>query len=227
MRLKIILTLSVLAGVILTWNLHTMFMKVPDEANQGAIFRIFYFHFPAAITSFTGFYLGMFCGVGYLIRKDLRLDSIAASINEVSLAFATIALVTGSIWGRVIWGIWWTWDARITSYFVCWLLYVGYLMLRRAIDDPTTRARLCAVLSIFAAIDIVIVWKSIEWWRTQHPGPVLEIRGGGGMAAGMEAPLWWNFLALLLIFTVLVLIRTRQESMRREIDSLRRYAHAF
>jgi heme exporter protein C len=227
MRLKIILTLSVLSGLILAWNLHTMFMKVPDEANQGAIFRIFYFHFPAAITSFTGFYLGMFAGVGYLIRKDLRLDSIAASINEVSLAFATIALVTGSIWGRVIWGIWWTWDARITSYFVCWLLYVGYLMMRRAIDDPTTRARLCAVLSIFAAIDIVIVWKSIEWWRTQHPGPVLEIRGGGGMAAGMEAPLWWNFLALLLLFTVLVLIRMRQESMRREIDSLRRYAHAF
>jgi heme exporter protein C len=227
MRLKIILTLSVLAGVILAWNLHTMFLKVPDEANQGAIFRIFYFHFPAAITSFTGFYLGMFAGVGYLIRKDLRLDSIAASINEVSLAFATIALVTGSIWGRVIWGIWWTWDARITSYFVCWLLYVGYLMMRRAIDDPTTRARLCAVLSIFAAIDIVIVWKSIEWWRTQHPGPVLEIRGGGGMAAGMEAPLWWNFLAMLLLFTVLILIRMRQESMRREIDSLRRYAHAF
>jgi heme exporter protein C len=227
MRLKIILTLSVVCGLILAWNLHTMFMKVPDEANQGAIFRIFYFHFPAAITSFTGFYLGMFAGVGYLIRKDLRLDSIAASINEVSLAFATIALVTGSIWGRVIWGIWWTWDARITSYFVCWLLYVGYLMMRRAIDDPTTRARLCAVLSIFAAIDIVIVWKSIEWWRTQHPGPVLEMRGGGGMAPGMEAPLWWNFLAMLLLFTVLILIRMRQESMRREIDSLRRYAHAF
>lgn len=214
-------------GLILAWNLHTMFMKVPDEANQGAIFRIFYFHFPAAITSFAGFYLGMFAGVGYLITKNLKLDSIAASINEVSLAFATIALVTGSIWGRVIWGIWWTWDARITSYFVCWLLYVGYLMMRRAIDDPTTRARLCAVLSIFAAIDIVIVWKSIEWWRTQHPGPVLEIRGGGGMAAGMEAPLWWNFLAMLLLFTVLILIRMRQESMRREIDSLRRYAHAF
>jgi heme exporter protein C len=227
MRLKIILALSVLSGAILAWNLHTMFMKVPDELNQGAIFRIFYFHFPAAITSFTGFYLGMFAGVGYLIRKDLRLDAMAASINEVSLAFATIALITGSIWGRVIWGIWWTWDARITSYFVCWLLYVGYLMLRRAIDDPTTRARLCAVLSIFAAVDIVIVWKSIEWWRTQHPGPVLEIRGGGGMAPGMEAPLWWNFLALLLLFTVLVLIRMRQESTQREIDSLRRYANAF
>ena len=227
MRLKAILLLSVICGAILAWNLHTMFTSVPDEVNQGRVFRIFYFHFPAAITSFAGFYLGMFFGIAYLVKKDLRYDAMAASINEVSLAFATIALATGSIWGRIIWGIWWAWDPRITSYFVCWLIYVGYLMLRRAIDDPTARARLCAVLSIFAAVDIVIVWKSIEWWRTQHPGPVLEIRGGGGMAPGMEAPLWWNVLALLMLFIVLVLLRTRQESIQREIDSLRRYAHAL
>ena len=227
MRVKIILALAAISGAILAWNLHTMFMRVPDELNQGPIFRIIYFHVPSAITSFTGFYVGMFAGLGYLWRKNLRLDAFAAAVNEVSLAFATIALITGSIWGRIIWGIWWAWDPRITSYFVCWLLYVGYFMLRRAIDDPTTRARLSAVLSIFAAIDIVIVWKSIEWWRTQHPGPVLEIRGGGGMAPGMESPLWWNFLALVLLASALVMIRMRQESMQREIDSLRRYAHAF
>ncbi len=227
MRVKIILALAAISGAILAWNLHTMFMRVPDELNQGPIFRIIYFHVPSAITSFTGFYVGMFAGLGYLWRKNLRLDAFAAAVNEVSLAFATIALITGSIWGRIIWGIWWAWDPRITSYFVCWLLYVGYFMLRRAIDDPTTRARLSAVLSIFAAIDIVIVWKSIEWWRTQHPGPVLEIRGGGGMAPGMESPLWWNFLALLMLASALVMIRMRQESMQREIDSLRRYAHAF
>jgi heme exporter protein C len=124
MRLKIIVTLSVLAGLILAWNLHRIFLQVPDEANQGAIFRIIYFHVPAAITSFTGFYIAMFSAVGYLVRKDLRFDSIAASINEVSLAFATITICTGSIWGRIIWGIWWTWDARLTSYFVCLLIYV-------------------------------------------------------------------------------------------------------
>ena len=227
MRLKIILILATLSGLILAWNLHTMFLQVPDEANQGAIFRIIYFHVPAAITSFTGFFLAMFAGIGYLASKNLRFDAAAASITEVSLAFATITLITGSIWGRIIWGIWWAWDPRITSYFVCWLIYVGYFMLRRAIDDPTTRARLGTVLSIFAAIDIVIVWKSIEWWRTQHPGPVLEIRGGGGMAPGMEAPLWWNFLALVMLAAALVIIRMRQVSMQREIDSLRRYAHAF
>jgi heme exporter protein C len=227
MRLKIILALSVLSGLILSWNLHTMFLKVPDELNQGAIFRIIYFHVPSAITSFAGFFLAMFASVGYLIKKDLRFDSVAASITEVSFAFTTITLITGSIWGRIIWGIWWTWDYRLTSFFICWLLYVGYLMLRRAIDDPTTRARLCAVLSIFACVDVVIVWKSIEWFRTQHPGPVLSIRSGGGMAPGMEAPIWWNFLALIMLATVLVLIRMRQEAMQREIDTMRRYAHAF
>jgi len=179
------------------------------------------------ITAFVGFYAAMFLGIGYLIRRDLRLDSIAASINEVSLAFGLITICTGSIWGRVIWGIWWTWDARLTSYFVCILIYFGYFMLRRAIDDPTTRARLSAVMSIFAGVEIVLVWKSIEWFRTQHPGPVLEIRGGGGMAPGMEAPLWWNFLALLMLSTALILIRTRQETMKLEIDALRRHAHAF
>ena len=227
MRLKIIVTLTAVAGLILAWNLYRIFLQVPDEANQGAIFRIIYFHVPAAITSFTGFYIAMFSAIGYLVTKDLRFDSIAASVNEVSLAFASITLCTGSIWGRIIWGIWWTWDPRLTSFFVCWLIYVGYFMLRRAIDDPTARARLSAVLSIFACVDIVLVWKSIEWFRTQHPGPVLSIRNGGGMAPGMEAPIWWNFLALMMLATALVLIRMRQEAMQREIDSMRRYAHAF
>ena len=227
MRLKIILTLAAVAGLILAWDLGRIFLVVPDEANQGPIVRIIYFHVPAAITSFAGFYVAMFSSIGYLINKDLRFDSVAASINEVSLAFASITLCTGSIWGRVIWGIWWTWDPRLTSFFVCWLIYVGYFMLRRAIDDPTARARLSAVLSIFACVDIVLVWKSIEWFRTQHPGPVLEIRGGGGMAPGMEAPLWWNFLAFLMLSTALILMRTRQEAMKLEIDALRRHAHAF
>jgi heme exporter protein C len=227
MRVKLIILLSLLSGSLIAWNLHTMFLSVPDEANQGAIFRIIYFHVPSAITSFTGFFVAMCFALGYLAKRNLRFDSIASAINEVSLAFATITLITGSIWGRIIWGIWWTWDPRLTSYFICLLMYFGYFMLRRAIDEPHQRARLSAVLSIFACVDIVIVWKSIEWFRTQHPGPVLSIRNGGGMAPGMEAPIWWNLLALLMLSTSLILIRTRQQSMQHEVETLRRYAHAF
>jgi heme exporter protein C len=227
MRTKIILALTLASAAILAWNIHTIFLKVPDEANQGAIFRILYFHVPAAISSFIGFFVAMGCSVMYLAKKDLRYDAVAASINEVSLAFATITLITGSIWGHIIWGVWWAWDGRLTSYLICWLMYVGYLMLRRAIDEPTQRARICSVLSIIASADIVIVWKSIEWWNTQHPGPMLSIRGGSGASTGMEPPIYWNMLALSMLCAALILIRIRQEAMRHEIDSMRRYAHAL
>lgn len=221
------MALCALAGLIIAWNLHTIFINVPDEVNQGAIFRIIYFHIPAVFTAFIGFYVAMFCAIWYLIKKDLRFDAIAAAVTEVSAVFATVTLITGMIWGRIIWGIWWTWDPRLLSFAVCLLFCWGYLMLRRAIDDPTLRARLSAVLLIFTSLDIVIVWKSIEWWRTQHPGPVLSIRNGGGMAPGMEAPIYWNLLALMMLSTALIIIRMRQEETQREIDSLRRYAHAM
>lgn len=227
MRTKIILALVAASGLLLAWNLHTILLNVPDEANQGGIFRIIYFHLPAALTSFTGFFVAMFSALFYLAKRDLRFDAAAAAINEVSFSFAIITLVTGSIWGRIIWGVWWAWDPRLTSYFICLLMYSGYFMMRRAVDEPHRRARLSAVLSILASVDIVIVWKSIEWFRTQHPGPVLEIRGGGGMAPGMEAPIFWNLLAFLMLEIALVLIRMRQQSIQSEIESLRRYAHAF
>jgi len=110
---------------------------------------------------------------------------------------------------------------------VCWMMYAGYLMLRRAIDEPTTRARNSAVLSIFIFPGVYITWKSIEWWRTQHPGPVLSVRGGGGMAKGMEPVMWWNLLALVLLAVVIVALRLRQEERQRELDALRRRAHAL
>lgn len=227
MRQKLTLASAALAGLVVTWNLYNILINVPDELNQGAVFRIFYFHLPFALASFVGFFTAMGFGVAYLWKKDLRYDALAAPITEVSFAFAIVTLVTGSIWGRVIWGIWWTWDPRLTSYFICLLMYSSYFMLRRAIDEPHQRATLSAVLSIFASLDIVFVWKSIEWYRTQHPQPVLSIRGGGGMAPGMEAPAYWNLLAMILLGISLILIRMRQENMKREIESLRRFAHAM
>lgn len=224
---KLTITLAALAAVILCWNLHTIFLDVPDELNQGAAFRIIYFHIPAVFTSFCGFYLAMALAILYLIKKDLRFDAMSAAITEVSAVFATVTLVTGMIWGRIIWGIWWTWDPRMISYVVCLLFCWGYLMLRKAVDDPSQRARLSAVLLIFTSLDIVIVWKSIDWWRTQHPSAVLSIRSGGGMAPGMEAPIYWNLLALIMLATAMALVRMRQESMQREIDAVRRYAHAM
>jgi heme exporter protein C len=227
MREKLIYAFSIVAMALIAWDLYRIFMVLPDEANQGSIYRIIYFHVPAAITAMVGFFVAMVTSALYLITRNLKFDSVAAAVTEVGVIFAAVNLVTGSIWARVIWGIWWTWDARLTSMLICWLLYAGYLMLRRATDEPTQRARLSAVLSIFSFVDVIIVWKSIEWWRTQHPAPVLSIRNGGGMAPGMESPLWWNVLAMALVATCLILLRMRQEGIRRELDALRRYAHAL
>ena len=142
------------------------------------------------------------------------------------MVFSLVNIVMGSIWARVIWGIWWTWDARLTSALVCILIFSAYVMLRRAIDEPTQRARLSASLCIFGCVDVVIVWKSIDWFRTQHPAPVLSIRtGGGNIDPAMERMIFLNLCALLLMGAALVLIRTRQEATAREIDSLRRFAN--
>jgi heme exporter protein C len=226
-RDRIIYMLVAVCAVLLVWDFYKIFMVLPDEANQGAIYRIVYVHVPSIFTGFTGFFVALVASGMYLGTKNLKYDAFAAAVTEVALAFATIVLATGMIWGRIAWGVWWAWDARLTTMLVCWLIYWGYVMLRRAIEEPTQRARLSAVVSIFGCADIMIVWKSIEWWRTQHPAPVLSMRDGGGMAPGMESPIYWNWLAMMCLATIFVLVRMRQEETSREIDSLRRMAHSY
>ncbi|PYT14711.1 MAG: cytochrome C assembly protein [Acidobacteria bacterium] len=227
MRDKVFYLLAAASAALLSWNLYKIFFVLGDEKDQGSIWRIFHFHVPSNILGMSGFIIGMVFSLIYLVNKNLRYDAIAAAITEVSLVFAAVGLVTGSIWARIIWGVWWAWDARLTSMLVCWLIFAGYLMLRRAIEEPIQRARLSAVVSVFGGIDVFIVWKSIEWWRTLHPGPVLTIRNGGGMPPGWQATMYWNLLALLCLAVMLVMVRMRQEGVAREIDSLRRMAHSY
>jgi len=226
MRDKLAIGLAAAASALLANNLYQMFMVLPDEALQGAIYRILFFHAPAAMVGMIGYFVALTFSVLYLSSKNFLYDSLAASIVEVSLVFSLVNIVTGSIWARIIWGIWWTWDYRLTSALVCILIFFGYLVMRRAIEEPTQRARLSAALCIFGCVDVVIVWKSIEWFRNQHPGPVLDFRTGGGKMDPAYAHVFWlNFLAILLMGVALVLVRTRQEATAREIDSLRRLAH--
>lgn len=227
MRNKLLLALAVLAGLLLVRNFYVILLQLPDEINQGPIWRVFTVHVPGAFVASLCAMASLVASVLYLVKKDLKYDALSVAVVEVGLAFGAINLVTGMIWGRIIWGIWWTWDARLTSMLVCWLMYSGYLMLRGAVEEPTMRARNSAVLAIFISPGLYITWKSIEWWRTQHPGPVLSIRKGGGMAPGMESAMWLNVLAFLMVAVVLVVIRLRQEREQREIDALRRTALAF
>lgn len=226
-REKFAIALALGAAVLLSYNLYEMFLVLPDEALQGAIYRILFFHAPAALVGMIGYFVALTYSVLYLSSGNLRWDSLAASLVEVSLVFSCVNIVTGSIWARIIWGIWWTWDYRLTSALVCILIFAGYLMMRRAIEEPTQRARLSSALCIFGCVDVVIVYKSIEWFRNNHPGPVLSIRTGGGtMDPAMERIFYLNMLAILMMAGAMVLIRTRQEAIAREIDSLRRFANA-
>lgn len=225
MRDKIIYILGILGTILVIGNLHHIFLGMPGEAMQGQIGKMIFVHVPAAIAGFTFYGVAVIGSIGFLVTKDFKYDSLAVSSVEVAQVFALINLVTGSIWGHIIWGIWWTWDLRLTSQFMCFMLYLGYLLMRPAIAEATQRATMSAILAIFAAADIPLVIMAIRLHnvRTQHPAPVLE-------TGGLD-PTWWPpfliaIVAFWLIGTALVLVRLRQETVRREIDSIRRELHA-
>jgi heme exporter protein C len=224
MKEKATYILAGLAGIILLLNIYNIFMVLPDEANQGAVYRILFFHVPPAITGMVLFFVAMVSSVAYLSFKNFLWDALSVAAIEVGVVLSVVNLVTGSIWGRNQWGIWWAWDARITSQFICVMIYVGYLVIRPAFSDATQRATISAVLSIFAFADIPIVWFSIRWWRTQHPGPVLET---GGLQHDMGMALLYNTIGFLLLGAALTLIRLRSEEVQREVESMRRLAHAL
>jgi heme exporter protein C len=224
MRQKVMFGMLALAAVLLMRNLY-MISVLPDELQQGQIFRIIFFHVPAAIAAMCGSAVALVASVLFLITKKFKYDALAVAVTEVGLAFLAVNLVTGSIWARVIWGVWWAWDARLTSALVCWILYAGYLILRQALEEPTQRATFAAVYSIFAFTDVPIVIFSIRWWRTLHPQPVFFTKSGS-FPADWTFTLVLNLLAMFLLYAVLTMIRLRQEHTMREIDFLRREAHA-
>ena len=217
MREKILYAIAVSAGSLLAYNIYNIFMVLPDEAAQGMIYRIMYFHIPSWWTALLAAGTALIASILYLTTCRLRYDALAVSVTEVGVAFVCIGLTTGMIWGRIIWGIWWTWDARLTSALICLLLYAGYLMLRTTMDEPGQRAKISAVFSIFAFADVPIVWYSIRWWRTQHPPPMQ-------LPPDMMQAVLINWLALILLSVVLVAIRMRQENRLRELAGLHRQA---
>jgi heme exporter protein C len=189
----------------------------PTERTMGLIQRIFYFHVPSAWTGFVAFFLVLVSSTAYLFRRRPQWDWLAVSAAEVGVAFFTVVLVTGPLWAKPVWGIWWTWDARLTSTFVLWVLYVSYLLLRTLVGDPERRATVSAVFGIFAFLDVPLVYFSIWFWRTQHPQPVI---GGGGLDKRMWPVFLICWAALLALMALLVRQRYRLEALRHEVQEL-------
>ena len=213
---------AVITFLLLSYGLYQGMWEAPREATMGDIQRIFYYHVPSAWTSFLCFFANFIASVVYLVRRNLKADAFAVGTAEVGVVFCTVVLVTGPLWARPVWGIWWTWDARLTTTLVLWLIYVSYLMLRRYSTGQATPT-LAAALAIFGFLDVPIVYMSIRWWRTQHPQPVIAGGQGSGLDPHMWAAVLWNWAAFMAFAALLIWVRYRLEITRQQLDE----AHAL
>ncbi len=207
--------LAVLTGVLLSYALYEALIAAPTEQTMGPVQRIFYYHVPSAWTAFILFFINFFASIVYLIWRANKADIVALVTAEVGVVFCTVVLVTGPIWARPVWGIWWTWDLRLTLTLVLWLIYVSYLVLRRFSSSGQTPL-LAAVLAVFGALDVPLVYFSIWFFRTQHPQPV--IGGGGSIDPRMLHVLLINWLAFSCFAALVCWFRYRLEVMRRDMD---------
>ena len=212
--------LAGVTGAALLAAVYLIFLWVPMEATMGPVQRIFYLHVPSAAVAFAAFFIGGGAAIGFLAKRDHRLDDLSVACNEVGLLFACVNLVTGCLWAKPVWGVYWAWDARLTSMLLLALIYMAYLILRQSIEEPSQRAAVCAVVSIFGMVDVPIVYMANRWWRTQHPAPVLG--GEGSLDPRMTFVLFFTIGALGLLFWCLVRQRRRLEALRRGTDALRR-----
>jgi len=201
-----VLLMVVAAGLI--------FLYAPEDYLQRAPQRIFYLHVSSAIAAFASFALVMVASIIYLRRDSLTADRLARAGALVGVVFTTVTLVMGMLYAKPIWGTFWTWDARLTSTLVLWIIYAGYLLLRRLADPGRQAARFAAVVGIFGFVDVPIVYFSVTWWRTQHPGPVI-------VSNALPPEMLLTFLATmactLFLAGVMVVIRYRIETLTDEV----------
>src|SRR6516162_10643617 len=205
---------------------YAAFYVAPEERTMCVIQRIFYFHAATAWAGEMTFFVCFLANLLYVWKRQPKYDWLGVSSAEVGLACITIVLITGPIWAHPVWGIWWTWDARLTSTFVLWLLYVSYLLLRTLIEEPGRRALLSAVFGIFAFLDVPLVYGSIRWWRTQHPSPVIMGGQGSGLDPTMKKVFFFSVLAMHILVAFLIVERYALEKLKSEVDILRREAEA-
>ena len=208
--------LSILTAILLGYALYQALVIAPTDALQGDVYRIIYYHVPSAWTAMVLFLVNFVASVVYLIRRSQKADMLALVCAEVGVVFCTIVLVTGPIWARPVWGIWWApGDIRLTSTLVLWLIYVSYLLLRRFSSSAQTQM-LAAALAVFGALDVPLVYFSIWFFRTQHPQPV--IGGGGSMDPRMLRVLLLSWMAFLCFAFLVCWSRFRLELLHREVE---------
>ena len=182
---------------------------VPPDATQGEVQRLMYVHVPIAWVTFLAFGVVFIGSVAYLITKRIQWDRVAAASAEIGVGACALTIVLGSLWGRPVWGTWWTWDPRLTTTAVLLLIYVGYLSLRKVADSPARRAKWSAVVGVVGFIDVPIVHESVVWWRSLHQQATVLRIGAPTIAASMLATLLLAFVAFSLAYGYLMAVRLR------------------
>lgn len=213
------LNLTGLVGIaVVLVGLYMAFIYAPTDRVQGHAQRIFYVHVPMAWLAYLAYGVLFVGAVGYLWKKDMKWDRLARGSAELGFLFTTLVLVTGSLWGRPIWGTWWQWEARLTTTLVLWFIYLGYFMLRSYASDRDRAARHSAVLGVIGAIDIPIIHQSVEWWRTLHPEPVVLDTTGPNLPDSMLYTLLVTFIGFTVFYVYLLGLKYRVELARDEIS---------
>lgn len=215
MRPRIALILSILLMLL---ALFMVFIYVPTDKETGVIQRIFYFHVPVAWVSFAAFFITFVSGIAYLVKRSPFWDFVASASAEIGLIFTTMVLITGSIWAKPIWGVWWTWDARLTSSLVLWLIYVAYFIVRAYIAEDERRFRYSAVIGIVGFVDVPVVALAIQLWRTAHPSAVVF---EGGLAPSMLATLLVSIAAFSALYLAFLFFRVHLKEDEYELKKLK------
>ena len=200
--------LSLVAALVLLAGLAAALTAPPDRI-QGDLMRLMYVHVPAAWLAYLSFALTFGASVGWLWKRQARLDRLAAASAEVGVFFTGLAIALGSVWGKPVWGVWWTWDPRLVTTALMFFVYLGYLALRRATPDPAARARRAAVFGVLAFAQVPVVHMSVIWWRALHQPPTVLRPGDPTIDHWMLAVLLLNLVAFTLVFAVLLRARLR------------------
>jgi heme exporter protein C len=188
--------------------LHKIFLASPEERVMGAVQKLFYFHVPMAAVTFLSVFTLLAGAIGYLWTRRAGWDHLSVASAEVGLLFCTLVLTTGPVWAKPAWGVWWTWEAKLTTTLILWLLLAGILLTRAYAATPEQGARIASVLGVVAALDVPIVYKAVDWWRGQHP----IIFGAGKtdpLAPGMLSAFVVSMLVFNFLFALLVAVRMR------------------
>lgn len=212
---------AVLAAAGILCSLYMVFLFAPTERTMGDVQRIFYFHVASAWVGMAAFAVVFVGGVAYLRSQRRGWDRLALSSAEIGIVFITMALITGSLWAKPTWNTWWTWDPRLTTSAILWTIYVVYLILRGAIEEPAQRARLAAVFGIVGFVDVPIVFMAVRWWRTIHP--VVFHSEGFDLSGRMLATFVVSLVSFTLLYIALLVQRYRLEYLREQLQGLKRH----